>query len=70
MTNKMLTMIKEKSVVGILKYKVLRAVFPEDYQGILTCAYYLASEGKALCHENNGHRATGIPMEGNLPTSG
>lgn len=30
--------------------KALRSVFPEDYGRILSCAYYLASEGGALCH--------------------
>lgn len=30
--------------------KVLQAFFPQDWDRILTCAYYLASEGGALCH--------------------
>ena len=30
--------------------KILRSSFPEDWERILTCAYYLASEGNALCH--------------------
>ena len=30
--------------------KILQASFPEDWDRILTCAYYLASEGNALCH--------------------
>lgn len=30
--------------------RILRLVFPEDHGRILTCAYYLASEGGALCH--------------------
>lgn len=30
--------------------KILRPSFPEDWERILTCAYYLASEGNALCH--------------------
>lgn len=30
--------------------KILRSSFPEDWESILTCAYYLASEGNALCH--------------------
>lgn len=29
---------------------ILQAAFPEDWKRILTCAYYLASEGAALCH--------------------
>lgn len=30
--------------------KILQKSFPEDWSRILTCAYYLASEGDALCH--------------------
>ena len=30
--------------------KVLRASFPEDWDRILTCAYFIASEGNSLCH--------------------
>ncbi len=30
--------------------KVLRTSFPEDWDRILTCAYYLASVGNTLCH--------------------
>jgi len=33
---------------GLLK--VLRNIFKEDWQQILTCAYFLVSEGDALCH--------------------
>lgn len=30
--------------------KTLRTSFPENWDRILTCAYYLASEGTSLCH--------------------
>lgn len=30
--------------------KTLKASFPQDWHRILTCAYYLACEGNALCH--------------------
>ncbi len=33
---------------GLLK--VLKNIFREDWQKILTCAYFLVSEGDALCH--------------------
>lgn len=29
---------------------ILKRAFPDDWQKILTCAYYLISEGGALCH--------------------
>lgn len=31
-------------------FKILKQVFSEDWQQILTCAYFLVSEGDALCH--------------------
>lgn len=31
-------------------HQVLRTSFPDDWKRILTCAYYLACEGGALCH--------------------
>ena len=34
--------------IGLLK--ILKKVFSKDWQQILTCAYYLVSEGNALCH--------------------
>lgn len=39
---------KAAAETGLLK--VLRKVYPDDYSRILTCAYYLISEGGALCH--------------------
>ena len=44
------TLLLDKAAAQTKLTKVLKAVFPDDYQGILTCAYYLACEGKALCH--------------------
>ena len=37
---------------------ILRRVFPADWRAMLTCAYFLASEGKALCHAENGPSET------------
>jgi len=39
---------KASSETGLAQ--ILRSSFPEDWERILTCAYYLASEGNALCH--------------------
>lgn len=44
------TLLLDKAVAETKLAKVLHLVFQEDYEQILTCAYYLASEGKALCH--------------------
>ena len=46
--------------------KVLHAVFPEDCQGILSCAYYLASEGRALCHAEQWSSCSKHPYEGKI----
>lgn len=43
-------LLLDKATAQTRLAKALRTVFPEDHQRILTCAYYLASEGKALCH--------------------
>ena len=44
--------------------KVLSYAFPEDGDRIMTCSYYLVSEGGTLCHADNPfdcyNRATGV----------
>ncbi len=40
----------DKAVSDIGLTVPLTAVFPDDWKRILTCAYYLVSEGGALCH--------------------
>ncbi len=40
----------DKAVSDIGLAAPLAAVFPDDWKCILTCAYYLISEGGALCH--------------------
>ena len=43
-------LLLDKAAAQTKLTRVLRLIFPEDYEQILMCAYYLASEGKALCH--------------------
>lgn len=43
-------LLLDKAAHGTGIDKALRKSFPEDWSRILTCAYYLASEGDALCH--------------------
>lgn len=46
--------------------KILRASFPEDWERILTCAYYLASEGNALCHVEQWSACNQHPLQSKL----
>lgn len=43
-------LLLDKAATETQLARMLRLVFPEDHKRILTCAYYLASEGSALCH--------------------
>lgn len=47
--------------------RVLRLIFPEDHEQILMCAYYLASEGKALCHAEQWSSRNRQPYGEKLP---
>ena len=49
---------------GLLK--VLRNIFREDWQQILTCAYFLVSEGNALCHVERWSARHTSPYENSL----
>lgn len=60
------SLLLDKAAAQTRLSTVLRAVFPEDYQGILTCAYYLASEGKALCHAEQWSSRSKHPYGGKL----
>ncbi len=44
----------------------LKAVFPDDWERMLTCAYYLASEGGALAHVEKWQQAFSSPYGGKL----
>ena len=44
----------------------LKAVFPDDWECILTCAYYLVSEGGALAHVEKWQQAFSSPYSGKL----
>ena len=44
----------------------LKAVFPEDWEAILTCAYYLVAEGRALSHVEEWTCDTVTPCGGVL----
>lgn len=46
--------------------KTLQKVFCEDWSRILTCAYYLVSEGGALCHVDKWASANKTPFPGKL----
>ena len=41
---------------------VLRRVFPDDWKAMLTCAYFLASEGTALCHAEKWTQQNRTPL--------
>lgn len=60
------SLLLDKAAAQTRLDKVLHTVFPEDYQGILTCAYYLASEGKALCHAEQWSSRSKHPYGGKL----
>ncbi len=60
------SLLLDKAAAQTRLSMVLRAVFPEDYQGILACAYYLASEGKALCHAEQWSSRSKHPYGGKL----
>ena len=51
--------------IGLLS--ILRRVFPTDWQAILTCAYFLVSEGKALCRAEKWVQRNRVPL--NAPLS-
>ena len=46
--------------------KILREVFEEDAEGILTCAYYLAGHSDALCHCEQWSKGSDTPYDGML----
>lgn len=45
---------------------ILRRVFPADWRAMLTCAYFLASEGKALCHAEKWSQRNRVPLDAPL----
>ena len=56
----------DKAVADISLRKVLSSVFPEDWSRIMTCAYYLVSEGGALCHADKWKESNVVPFTGSL----
>lgn len=56
----------DKAVSDIKLAAPLKAVFPDDWERILTCAYYLVSEGGALAHVEKWQRAFSSPYEEKL----
>ncbi len=56
----------DKAVSDIKLDAPLKAVFPDDWERILTCAYYLVSEGGALAHVEKWQRAFSSPYEEKL----
>jgi transposase len=59
-------MLLERISSGIGLDKVLKATFDEDYKQILTCAYYLISEGAALSRVEQWSAANLTPYQGAL----
>ncbi len=55
------TKMLDKAVSDIGLQKVLSAAFPNDWEEILTCAYYLVSEGGALCHADKWKDSNKVP---------
>lgn len=41
---------------------ILRRVFPDDWRQMLTCAFFLASEGRALCHAGKWSEQNVTPL--------
>lgn len=60
------TMLFDKAVSDIGLHNVLASVFPEDWSRIITCAYYLASEGGALCHVDKWKADNKVPFTDSL----
>jgi len=61
------TLLLEKAAAETGLAKVLRQAFPEEDRSILSCAYYLASEGKALCHVEQWSAQNLHPYKNKLP---
>lgn len=60
-------LLLDKAAAQTKLVRVLRLIFPEDYEQILMRAYYLASEGKALCHAKQWFSRNRHPYVGKLP---
>ncbi len=56
----------DKAVTNICLNKVLASVFPEDWSIILTCAYYLVSEGNAFFDADIWKQINMVPLTGSL----
>jgi len=55
-------LLLDKAVSDIGLERPLSAVFPDDWKRILTCAYYLVSEGGALCHVSQWQQMYASPF--------
>ena len=53
----------DKAVSDIKLDAPLKAIFPNDWERILACAYYLVSEGGALAHVEKWQRAFSSPYK-------
>lgn len=60
----------DKAVSDIKLDAPLKAVFPDDWERILTCAYYLVSEGGTLAHVEKWQRAFSFHIRKNSQASG
>ena len=45
---------------------ILKETFPDDWKAMLTCAYYLVSEGRSLCHAEQWSSSARTPFGGRL----
>ena len=46
--------------------RILKETFPDDWKAMLTCAYYLVSEGRPLCYAEQWSSAARTPFGGRL----
>lgn len=56
----------DKAVADLKLDSPLKTVFPDDWERILTCAYYLVSEGGALAHVEKWQQSYSSPYKGKL----
>lgn len=60
------TRLLEKAADATGLRKVMASAFPDDWPKIMTCAYYLVSEGGALCHVDSWKNNNKAPFTGSL----
>lgn len=64
-----LSMLLDKAAEDTGLRPVLKKVFHDDWRQMLTCAYYLASDGGALCHVDSWLSLYRAPYGGPLAST-